>query len=107
MEAFSVARFTRASFTPSAWASVFSILATQLAQCMPEMERSSLLSGSFPTNGFFSSVKKLENLKLIYKLSDSCLLRRPNYGRTAVPADRAFHTSGRRKILVVWFFYYN
>src|SRR4030042_3118849 len=103
MEAFSVARFTRASFTPSAWARAFSILATQLAQCMPEIERSSFLSGSFPTNGFFSSVKNLENLKLIYKLSDSCLLRRPNYGRTAVPAVRSFHPSGQARRLSYWF----
>jgi hypothetical protein len=25
---------------------------------MPEMERSSLLNGSFPTDGFFSPIKK-------------------------------------------------
>jgi hypothetical protein len=58
MEAVSVARFTRASFTPFAWARAFSILATQLAQCMPEMERSSLLNDSFPTDGFFSPIKR-------------------------------------------------
>ncbi len=69
MEAVSVARFTRVFFTPSAWARAFSILDTQLAQCMPEMERSSLLNGSFPTDGFFSAKKRmLENLKLIYSI---------------------------------------
>jgi hypothetical protein len=34
---------------------------------MPEMERSSLLNGSFPTDEFCSPIKRrLENLKLIY-----------------------------------------
>jgi hypothetical protein len=37
------------------------------------------------------------------KLSDSCLLRHPNHGRTAVPAVRSFYPSGQARRLSYWF----
>ena len=37
-------------------------------------------------------------------LSDSCLLRRQNHGRTAVPAVRSFRPSGQARRLPYWFY---